>query len=34
MNALLGFAAVGLLLWGVHLLFGSKPPPSGSREIF
>ena len=34
MNALLGIAAVGLLLWGMHLLLDHRPPPPGSRELF
>lgn len=34
MNALLGIAAVGLLLWGMHLLRSHRPPPPGSRELF
>ncbi len=34
MNALIGIAAVGLLLWGMHLLRGHKPPPPGSDELF
>lgn len=29
MNALIGIAAVGLLLWGVCLLLGCKFPPRG-----
>ncbi len=28
MNVLIGIAAVGLLLWGLHLLLGHKPPPT------
>ena len=34
MNALIGIAAVGLLLWGLHLLLDDKPPPPGSHELF
>ncbi len=34
MNALIGIAAVGLLLWGMHLLLGHRPPPSGPHELF
>ena len=33
MNLLIGIAAVGLLLWGMHLLLGQKPPPSGSNGL-
>jgi hypothetical protein len=34
MKALIGIAAVGLLLWGVVLVLGGKPPPPGSNELF
>lgn len=35
MSAFIGIAAVGLLLWGVHLLAGHRPPPPpGSDDLF